>query len=258
MAPEQMRGGEEVDARADIWSLGVVLYELCTGRSPFFGETIAAICARVIGDEPAAPRALKADLPSGLSAIILRCLRKDRAQRPSDIAELAASLAAFGSADADVHATSALRVFSNARTNPALQAASSERTPTALSATLAVLGQRLYPRRPLYAQPRVQLVGAALAFATLLGGAFTLRAGHASERAAGPSPGAQAVAPHLSAITSCAMPGAAARFVPAVAVTPPAKGEALPSAKPPVTLTRGAAKGRVRNPWDPKSFGGRL
>jgi serine/threonine-protein kinase len=255
MAPEQMRSGEDVDARADIWSLGVVLYELCTGRSPFFGETIAAICARVIGDEPAPPRAL----PSGLSAIILRCLRKDRAQRPADIAELATSLAAFGSADADVYATCALRVFANARTNPAQEAAASERSPTELSATLAVLGVGLYPRRPLYSQPRVQLVGAALAFATLLGGAFTLRAGHASETtpASASSPPAQAVARHFSPLTSCPMPSAAALVVPAIAMTPPTR-EALPGAKAHVTLTQRTPKGRLRNPWDPKSFGGRL
>ncbi len=183
MAPEQMSGGADIDARADIWSLGVVLYELCTGHSPFFGESIPSVCARVIGIEPASPCSLNANLPSGLEAIILRCLRKEREQRPADIGELAAALAAYGSRDADAYAESALRVLTNVRTNPVIPPATSRRTPIALSATLAVLGQGLQTRKPRRAQRRGQLAGAALAFVALLLGALTLRAVHANEAA---------------------------------------------------------------------------
>ena len=227
MAPEQMRGSVDIDARADIWSLGVVLYELCTGQSPFFGESIPAICARVIGIDPAPPRSLMPTLPSGLEAIILRCLRKEPAHRPASIAELATALAAYGSPTSD-------------------------HTPVALSATLAVLGQGLYARRTRRFQPRVQLVGAALAIATLLGGALTLRAGQASETAT-QSSAAQNIAQSAAEAASCPLPSAHV-----------ASNAPLPSALPlrenadHVTLAKHAVKSGTRNPWDPKSFGGRL
>jgi serine/threonine-protein kinase len=227
MAPEQMRGSADIDARADIWSLGVVLYELCTGQSPFFGESIPAICARVIGIEPAPPCSLMPSLPSGLQAIIQRCLQKEPAQRPANIAELATALAAYGSAP-------------------------SERAPRALSATLAVVGQGLCARKPRRFQPRVTLVGAALAFATLLGGALTLRAGHASE-ATTQSSLAQNIA-QTPEPANCRLPsvqGAASK-------PPPSNAAPLRENAAHVTLVKHALRNGTRNPWDPKSFGGRL
>jgi serine/threonine-protein kinase len=250
MAPEQMRGSADIDARADIWSLGVVLYELCTGQSPFFGESIPSICARVIGIEPASPCFLNANIPSGLEAVILRCLRKEREQRPADIGELAAALAAYGSSDADAYADSALRVLTNVRTNPAISASSSERTPTALSATLAVLGQGLYARKPRRFQPRVQLIGAALVFSTLLVGASTLRSGHANE-AATRSPLAQNIAQSPPEPASRPLPNA-------LASAAPSSSAPLPKSADHVTLVKRSVKSGARNPWDPKSFGGRL
>jgi serine/threonine protein kinase len=255
MAPEQMRGSRDIDARADIWSLGVVLYELCTGQSPFFGETIPAICARVIGIEPVAPRSLNASLPSGLEAIILRCLRKEREQRPADIAELATALAAYGSSDADAYARSALRVLTNVRTNPAIPAPTSERTPTALSATLAVLGQGLYRRNPRRFRTRVQLASATLACATLLGSALTLRAGHANETATRGSL-AQNIAQSPPELASHPLPNALARA--AQPSAPQSSAAPLLKSANRVTLVKRSVKSGARNPWDPKSFGGRL
>ena len=251
MAPEQMRGSADIDARADIWSLGVVLYELCTGQSPFFGESMPAICARVIGIEPDAPRSLQPNLPSGLEGIILRCLRKDREARPANIAELATALAAYGSTNAASYATSALRVMANVRTDPALELPIGERM-TAPSPTLAVLGQGIYARRARRFQPRVQLVGAALAFATLLGGALTLRAGQAREGSV-QGTSLQNVAPPAQEAASCAIPTALSKPAPVALPTPPP----ATSGKLQVMAKRSTKSGS-RNPWDPKSFGGRL
>ncbi|HWZ87389.1 MAG TPA: serine/threonine-protein kinase [Polyangiaceae bacterium] len=266
MAPEYMRGGAPADARADIWSLGVVLYELCTGRSPFSGETIPSICARVIGVEPVPPRAVIPDLPAGLEAAILHCLNKDPALRPADIAELAAELAEYGSSDAGAYAHSARIVMTGAGTNPSLDMVShSDRVPIALSATLPVLAQELPMRRVRRRPMRVGLAAAALACAALAGGAFTLRSGQAHEAslAANPPPvivtplPAKTTAPALPSPVSPA-PSASASSV--VAGSPARKPSAarlsLADGSRDATLKRVPRAGH--NPWDPKSFGERL
>jgi eukaryotic-like serine/threonine-protein kinase len=80
MAPEQIRG-ETVDARSDLFSFGVLVYELATGRRPFSGETPADVSSAILRDVPAAVRAVRADLPRDLERIIGRCLEKDRERR---------------------------------------------------------------------------------------------------------------------------------------------------------------------------------
>ncbi|MBV9949857.1 MAG: serine/threonine protein kinase, partial [Myxococcales bacterium] len=76
MAPEQMRSSKNVDARADIWSMGVILYEMLGGRPPFDGETLPAVCARIMTEPPADLRAVRPDLPPTLAAVVMKCLEK--------------------------------------------------------------------------------------------------------------------------------------------------------------------------------------
>lgn len=83
MSPEQTRG-EPVDARADLWAVGVVAYEMLTGRRPFRGDSDAAVVHGIREDEPAPIRALRDDVPSGLEALVRDCLAKDAADRPAD------------------------------------------------------------------------------------------------------------------------------------------------------------------------------
>jgi len=255
MAPEQMKGGGPIDARADIWSLGVVLYELCTGQSPFFGETIPSICARVIGVDPVPPHELLPTLPEGLEAVILRCLQKNPAERPANIAELAAELAPYGSEDATAYAASARLVIAGARTDPAL-----ERPSFGLSETLAVFGQglRVAPRRRI--QPQVTAVGAALACATVLGGAFTWRSGQARE--ANLQPALPAVSAHAGSEATPA-PTSSASIPPAARPARLVTSASKPGAVRVVNLEPSSIGARkrgnsARNAWDPKSFGGRL
>jgi serine/threonine-protein kinase len=96
MSPEQMRSTRDVDARTDIWSLGVILYEAIAGSVPWKGETFTELCLRVAMDPvPALPRV--PGLGQALEKVIYRCLEKDPTQRLRSIADLAAALAPFAS-----------------------------------------------------------------------------------------------------------------------------------------------------------------
>jgi serine/threonine protein kinase len=91
MSPEQMLSSKNVDARTDIWALGVVLYELVSGRRPFRADSYAGLCLAVTS---APMRPLDdIDIPVGLSQIIIRCLQKDPSRRFRDVGELATALA---------------------------------------------------------------------------------------------------------------------------------------------------------------------
>jgi predicted ATPase len=95
MSPEQVRG-EELDARTDLFSLGVVLYELATGRQPFAGKTAGAIFDRILNQAPAASVRVNPDLPGGLGHILGKALEKDKALRYQNASELRADLLRLG------------------------------------------------------------------------------------------------------------------------------------------------------------------
>jgi serine/threonine-protein kinase len=92
MSPEQLRSTRDVDARADIWSMGAILHALMTGTPPYDGESNADVSAKIIRDAPTPLRVLRAEVPADLEAIVLRCLEKDPARRFTDVASLAEAL----------------------------------------------------------------------------------------------------------------------------------------------------------------------
>ncbi|MEM9490299.1 MAG: serine/threonine-protein kinase, partial [Myxococcota bacterium] len=93
MSPEQMRSSKEVDPRSDIWSLGIVLYQLMCGHRPFQAQAYSELCLQVAIDPvPPLPPGL---LPPGLDVVVMRCLEKDPAQRFQNVGELAAALAPY-------------------------------------------------------------------------------------------------------------------------------------------------------------------
>ncbi len=95
MSPEQLRSARLVDARTDIWSLGICLHELLTGDVAFHAETVPELYVAILSLPPEQLRSKRPDAPPAVEAAILRCLEKDPARRFANVAELAGALREF-------------------------------------------------------------------------------------------------------------------------------------------------------------------
>jgi serine/threonine protein kinase len=97
MSPEQMESSHDVDARTDVWALGVTLHELLSGKRPFEGASPVQVYASILMPAPLRLREHAPGVPVGLEAIVARCLQRNRDRRYRNVAELALALAGFGS-----------------------------------------------------------------------------------------------------------------------------------------------------------------
>jgi len=91
MSPEQALG-TEVDHRTDIFSFGIVLYELFSGQRPFQGENQMSVLYAIVNNEPPPIRKVNPDLPEAIAGIVTRSLKKEKAQRYQRMEDLAADL----------------------------------------------------------------------------------------------------------------------------------------------------------------------
>jgi len=98
MSPEQVSGERDVDAKADLWSVGVTLYESLSGHLPFDGENLGQIFSTILLRSPTPLRLLVPDLHANVSALVMSCLERERDARPDSCAAIAAVLREFESA----------------------------------------------------------------------------------------------------------------------------------------------------------------
>jgi eukaryotic-like serine/threonine-protein kinase len=102
MAPEQMRSARDADSRSDLWSLGMILYELLTGHAAFDAPTVMEMCNRIQGEQPASIRKVRAEVPEELEAAVMRCLAKRAEDRFQTLGQLVDAIAPFGPARAQI------------------------------------------------------------------------------------------------------------------------------------------------------------
>lgn len=101
MSPEQVRA-QALDGRSDLFSVGIVMYEMLAGRLPFTGDNMATIVYQILFETPPAPREINPDVPSWLSQVVMSCLQKDASQRYQTADELATALKAGAETDSRV------------------------------------------------------------------------------------------------------------------------------------------------------------
>ena len=181
MSPEQMRPSSTVDARADIWALGITAYELLSGASPFDAESMSEICGAVLHVDPT-PLHQRVEVSEALSEVIMRCLEKDPARRFASIRDLAAAVGPFAPATSQAKLARIHRWSSEAPKPSELQPAadaltvSSHGPPSAFSSSTT---DGLSHEEPVRPRSRRRLWWAALAAVVPLAGTLFLLGGEA-------------------------------------------------------------------------------
>ncbi|HEY8076075.1 MAG TPA: protein kinase, partial [Labilithrix sp.] len=120
MSPEQLRSSKHVDARADIWALGAIAYEMLTGHVPFEADSLLELCWKVAQDNAKPLLEVRADVPEPLAKAVMRCLEKDVTQRWSDVGGLAVAVEPFAAERERGAAARAVNVLKSSprRTDP--------------------------------------------------------------------------------------------------------------------------------------------
>ena len=249
MSPEQMQSSKDVDARSDIWALGIILYELTTGDSPFQADTMPKLVLGIMSAAPPPLRNKRPDAPPGLEQVILKCLDKDRGKRFQTIGELAVALLDFAPKRAKISVERITGVMRQAGLSGtfAIPPSSDAEVAPASTGTKASWGKTspAAPSRPMRA-PLLIVLGCAAVSAIVLGVAFELRKG-------GPSPAdsVNSAAPG-SATSSPELAPPASATTATVVDTPPSSSTASLEGASPAEKNRDQPK-PASTPGSPKS-----
>jgi serine/threonine-protein kinase len=237
MSPEQMKASRDVDARTDIWSLGVTLYQLVVGEVPFHAESPMALGAKVLHEQPTPPMLTRPEIPKALNDLILRCLEKDPARRYKDAAALEQALARVDpTAEADPLAPPA------ATTGPRVSLGAGG-TPPSGSHTLPFSATELAHDTPVLARRATRLGALAIVAIALVGTALVVARMGSSGTASESAPASAFKPSSLGAVDA---PSAPPIIAPApVASTPQA---AASSSSPPAPSTTALSRPRPPTP----------
>ena len=244
MSPEQLRSSKNVDRRADLWSMGIILYEMLGGTSPFEADTLPEVCARIMA-EPPPPLEMG---NRGIGAVVMRCLEKDPNNRFPDAGALAMALAPFGTPESRAVADKVARVVrSSGASLPNIKADASGPLPqlsasaaSGVAQTAAQFGTVTSPKASKRSPLAVVIAaGAAVAVAAVAVGVIVSRGKHTEATGIVAAPTSSVVAvPAVSALAGQATaiapiapdPSAAASVTAPAADSPPAAASSAPAA----------------------------
>ncbi len=231
MSPEQMLSAKDVDARTDVWALGVILYELVTGKPVWHADTMQGLCALIASTPAPSLLLLAPSAPKVLADVVSRCLAKSRDERIASVADLALALEPIAPAEARTSIDRILRVARRERgvtTGPKL-------TPAIAEAANASSGIVASPGAPDAttngaARPRRPSVGLVLAIAV---GALLVAGIVVNAAVARPAPVAAVQLPGAGAASSTPVASPTAS-----ASSPVAEGSSVPVAQASASVAR--------------------
>ena len=249
MSPEQMQSARDVDATTDIWALGIILFQLLTGKAPFVAANMPELVMKIAMTAPQPLRSAMPTAPAGLEQIIRRCLEKDRSKRYPNVAELALALAEFGSKRGRASAERVARVIQAAglstndltpppSSGPALRPVAEE--------TMNAFGQT----SPKKARGKGAVIGVAVAIVAVLALGITLYRGKstASRETSPTDPPTTAAGPAMTSKVEISEPRATAVAAPIVPPSGPdprkARDDEAPFATA-VPVTRANAESNI-------------